>query len=52
MRRTRTTRPAGWLSLGEGDMAEISALDRGERTGPDPDRFNGCAPPATPRRRD
>ncbi|MFD3871861.1 hypothetical protein [Streptomyces sp. NPDC058623] len=40
------------FELGEGDMAEISALDRGERTGPDPDRFNGRAPPATPRRRD
>jgi 2,5-diketo-D-gluconate reductase A len=28
------------FELGEGDMASISGLDRGERTGPDPDRFN------------
>ncbi|MFF4322994.1 aldo/keto reductase [Streptomyces sp. NPDC001568] len=29
------------FELGEGDMAEISALNRDERTGPHPDRFNG-----------
>lgn len=29
------------FELTEGDLAEISSLDRGERTGPDPDRFNG-----------
>ncbi|MFD8425025.1 aldo/keto reductase [Streptomyces sp. NPDC059466] len=29
------------FELGEGDMGEISALNRDERTGPDPDRFNG-----------
>lgn len=29
------------FELGEGDIGEISALNRNERTGPDPDRFNG-----------
>ncbi|THA35467.1 aldo/keto reductase [Streptomyces sp. A1277] len=29
------------FELSEGDIGEISALDRNERTGPDPDRFNG-----------
>jgi 2,5-diketo-D-gluconate reductase A len=29
------------FSLDPDDMAAISTLDRGERTGPDPDRFNG-----------
>ncbi|MFJ4897728.1 MULTISPECIES: aldo/keto reductase [unclassified Streptomyces] len=29
------------FDLGEGDMGEISALNRNERTGPDPDRFTG-----------
>ncbi|WP_353946846.1 aldo/keto reductase [Streptomyces sp. HUAS MG91] len=29
------------FELSEGDMGEISALDRNERTGPDPDRFTG-----------
>ncbi|MET8413353.1 aldo/keto reductase [Streptomyces sp. NPDC005195] len=29
------------FELGEGDVGEISALNRDERTGPDPDRFNG-----------
>ncbi|GAA2297065.1 aldo/keto reductase [Streptomyces kunmingensis] len=29
------------FELSEGDIGEISALDRGERTGPDPDSFNG-----------
>ncbi|RSS40580.1 aldo/keto reductase [Streptomyces sp. WAC08241] len=29
------------FELTEGDMGEISALNRDERTGPDPDRFNG-----------
>ncbi|MEU8951582.1 aldo/keto reductase [Streptomyces sp. NPDC048489] len=29
------------FELAEGDMREISALNRDERTGPDPDRFNG-----------
>lgn len=29
------------FELGEGDMAEISALNRNERTGPDPDVMNG-----------
>ncbi|MFJ4929957.1 aldo/keto reductase [Streptomyces sp. NPDC088736] len=29
------------FELTEGDMREISALNRDERTGPDPDRFNG-----------
>ncbi|GGZ56579.1 oxidoreductase [Streptomyces subrutilus] len=29
------------FELGAGDMGEISALNRDERTGPDPDRFNG-----------
>ncbi len=29
------------FSLDEEDMAEIARLDRGERTGPDPDRMNG-----------
>lgn len=29
------------FELGEGDIGEISALNRDERTGPDPDRFNG-----------
>jgi 2,5-diketo-D-gluconate reductase A len=29
------------FSLDEADMAEIAALDRGMRTGPDPDRNNG-----------
>ncbi|MDT0436541.1 MULTISPECIES: aldo/keto reductase [Streptomyces] len=29
------------FELTEGDMGEISALDRGERTGPDPDSFQG-----------
>lgn len=29
------------FELGEGDLGEISALNRDERTGPDPDRFNG-----------
>jgi 2,5-diketo-D-gluconate reductase A len=28
------------FELSEADMAEISGLDRGERTGPDPDTFN------------
>ncbi|EFG65725.1 aldo/keto reductase [Streptomyces sp. SPB074] len=28
------------FELTEGDMSEISALDRGERTGPNPDEFN------------
>ena len=28
------------FELAPGDMAEITALDRGERTGPDPDTFN------------
>jgi 2,5-diketo-D-gluconate reductase A len=28
------------FELDEGDMASISGLDRGERTGPDPDTFN------------
>lgn len=29
------------FELDEGDIGEISALNRNERTGPDPDRFNG-----------
>ncbi|MFF5565738.1 aldo/keto reductase [Streptomyces sp. NPDC012623] len=29
------------FDLTDGDVAEISALNRDERTGPDPDRFNG-----------
>ncbi|MFD8565808.1 aldo/keto reductase [Streptomyces sp. NPDC057694] len=29
------------FELSEGDMGEISALNRDERTGPDPDRFTG-----------
>ncbi|MFF2998710.1 aldo/keto reductase [Streptomyces sp. NPDC057950] len=29
------------FELGEGDIGEISALNRDERIGPDPDRFNG-----------
>lgn len=29
------------FALTEGDIGEISALNRDERTGPDPDRFNG-----------
>ncbi|WP_329525251.1 aldo/keto reductase [Streptomyces sp. NBC_01462] len=29
------------FELGEGDIGEISALNRDERTGPDPDSFNG-----------
>lgn len=29
------------FELTEGDLGEISALNRDERTGPDPDRFNG-----------
>lgn len=29
------------FELTEGDIGEIAALDRGERTGPDPDTFNG-----------
>lgn len=29
------------FELSEGDIGEISALNRNERTGPDPDRFNG-----------
>ncbi|MFG2621269.1 aldo/keto reductase [Streptomyces sp. NPDC048507] len=29
------------FALDEADMTEISALDRDERTGPDPDRFDG-----------
>ncbi|MEU6844387.1 aldo/keto reductase [Streptomyces sp. NPDC046716] len=29
------------FELSEGDIGEISALDRNERTGPDPDRFTG-----------
>ncbi|MFG2669661.1 aldo/keto reductase [Streptomyces sp. DT20] len=29
------------FDLSEGDMGEISALNRNERTGPDPDRFTG-----------
>ncbi|WP_394436077.1 aldo/keto reductase [Streptomyces sp. SGAir0957] len=29
------------FELSEGDMGEISALNRDERTGPDPDTFNG-----------
>ncbi|MET7683977.1 aldo/keto reductase [Streptomyces sp. NPDC005423] len=29
------------FELSEGDLGEISALNRDERTGPDPDRFNG-----------
>ncbi|MFI0238638.1 aldo/keto reductase [Streptomyces sp. NPDC016845] len=29
------------FDLSEGDMGEISALNRDERTGPDPDTFNG-----------
>ena len=29
------------FSLDEEDMAAVAALDRGERSGPDPDRFNG-----------
>ncbi|MFJ9406788.1 aldo/keto reductase [Streptomyces sp. NPDC101393] len=29
------------FELTEGDIGEISALNRDERTGPDPDRFNG-----------
>ncbi|MFD0019829.1 aldo/keto reductase [Streptomyces sp. NPDC058382] len=29
------------FELGEGDIGEISALNRDERTGPDPDRFHG-----------
>jgi 2,5-diketo-D-gluconate reductase A len=28
------------FALTEDDMREITALDRGERTGPDPDTFN------------
>lgn len=32
---------AAGLSLTEADMAEIAALDRGFRTGPNPDEFNG-----------
>jgi len=32
---------AAELSLSEADMAEIAALDRGFRTGPNPDEFNG-----------
>ena len=32
---------AAELSLTEADMAEIAALDRGFRTGPNPDEFNG-----------
>jgi len=28
------------FELGTGDMAALTGLDRGERTGPDPDRFN------------
>jgi 2,5-diketo-D-gluconate reductase A len=28
------------FELSEDDMREITALDRGERTGPDPDTFN------------
>lgn len=29
------------FELSEGDIGEITALNRNERTGPDPDRFNG-----------
>ena len=29
------------VTLTEADMAEIAALDRGFRTGPNPDEFNG-----------
>ncbi len=29
------------FELTEGDIGEISALNRDERTGPDPDTFNG-----------
>ena len=32
---------AAELTLSEADMAEIATLDRGFRTGPDPDEFNG-----------
>jgi 2,5-diketo-D-gluconate reductase A len=32
---------AAEVSLTESDMGEIAALDRGMRTGPDPDTFNG-----------
>ncbi|KGN41144.1 aldo/keto reductase [Knoellia aerolata] len=32
---------AAEVSLTEADMAEIAALDRGMRTGPNPDEFNG-----------
>ena len=32
---------AAELTLSESDMAEIAGLDRGFRTGPDPDTFNG-----------
>jgi 2,5-diketo-D-gluconate reductase A len=32
---------AAELTLSEGDLAEIAALDRGFRTGPNPDEFNG-----------
>ena len=28
------------FELSEADMGEITSLDRGERTGPDPDTFN------------
>jgi 2,5-diketo-D-gluconate reductase A len=28
------------FELGTGDMATLTGLDRGERTGPDPDTFN------------
>ena len=28
------------FELDSGDIADISALDRGERTGPDPDSFS------------
>jgi 2,5-diketo-D-gluconate reductase A len=28
------------FELGTEDMASLTGLDRGERTGPDPDRFN------------
>ena len=33
------------FSLSEDDMAAISALNRDERTGPDPDEFNWLGPP-------
>ena len=32
---------AAEVSLTEADMAEIATLDRGIRTGPNPDEFNG-----------